>query len=88
MTLGELHIIYTEADVLLSKTGFSLWQEIQAAYPNYKASLGPWSEAEVAEFLSSEYSELLLPAEEQLRLFSESSGESWTVRFCGVRNAD
>ena len=87
MVPRELHIIYTEADVILSKARFSSWQEIQAAYPSYKASLGPWSEAEVADFLASEYSELLPVAAEQVRLFSESSEESWAVRFCGVRDA-
>jgi len=54
----ELHIIYTENAMLISRKKYSSWQEIQNEFVDYKASLGPWSEDEVTEYLLDDYPEL------------------------------
>lgn len=40
--MGDLNIIFTEAELLVSKKSYSSWREIQDEYDDYKASLGPW----------------------------------------------
>jgi len=81
MVRRDLHIVYTEAGVFLSVAPYSSWQEIQTAYPKYKASLGPWSEAEVAEFLADEYADIAPSATEQVRLFLASQATDCAIRF-------
>ena len=51
----NLHIIYTGADVLVSKKSYSNWREVQDEYADYKASLGPWDVEAVIAYLTSEY---------------------------------
>jgi len=46
-----LRIIYTEAELLLSKREWTSLREIRDAVPGYKTSLGPRAFAEIAQFL-------------------------------------
>lgn len=51
----ELHIIYTETKMLLSKKLYGSWQEIQAEFSDYKTSLGPWPADAVIDYLHTDY---------------------------------
>jgi len=62
----ELHIIYTETEMLLSKERFDSWREIQNQYADFKTSLGPWDHEAVVEYLASEYSGLAPSAASQV----------------------
>ncbi|MBN1254430.1 MAG: hypothetical protein JXA50_04085 [Deltaproteobacteria bacterium] len=62
----QLHIIYTETYMLLSKRSYGAWREIQEEFENYKASLGSWEDDEVIQYLSDEYSDLYPSAKEQV----------------------
>jgi len=81
MSRRDMHIVYTEDGVHLSVAPHSSWQEVQAAYPKYKASLGPWSGAEVVEFLADEYPDLVPSAAEQVRLLLASQAQDCVVTF-------
>tara|TARA_R110002167_G_scaffold297462_1_gene501779 strand:+ start:408 stop:647 length:240 start_codon:yes stop_codon:yes gene_type:complete len=65
----ELHLIYTETNVVLSKKRYEDWTQIQEEYSDYKASLGPWSLEEMIDFLNEEYSNLLPTAVIQVNKF-------------------
>jgi len=80
-----LHIIYTEAEVLLSKRKWTSWREIQDALPAYKASLGPWTSAETAQFLQDEYPNLRPSAEMQVRGLEASELETAALTFEDVQ---
>lgn len=62
----ELHIIYTETDMLLSKAYFDSWHEIQDQYSDYKTSLGPWSPEAVIDYLAFDYPNLAPSAATQV----------------------
>jgi hypothetical protein len=62
----KLHIIYTESTVLLSKKDYATWQDVQRDFPDYKASLGPWPDSAVAEYLGEEYSSIFPSAQAQI----------------------
>lgn len=68
-----LHIIYTDANLVISKKKYTGWEQIQHEYLGYKASLGPWSEDEVIEFLEDEYDNLFPNAATQINEFLNSS---------------
>ncbi|PZV05601.1 MAG: hypothetical protein DCF32_10915 [Leptolyngbya sp.] len=51
----ELHLIYTETKMLLSKKQYGSWQEIQAEFLDYKTSLGPWPADAVIDYLQTDY---------------------------------
>lgn len=76
-----LHIIYTEAEVILSKKSYGSWREIQNEYSDFKASLGPWSSDEVAEYLSDEYSNIEPAAFLQVADFLQSTATIYNVKF-------
>ena len=80
-----LHIIYTEAAVLLSKRKWTSWREIQDAFPGYKASLGPWSVAETAQFLRDQYSDLRPTAELQVSALESGRQETVALTFEDAR---
>ena len=65
----QLHIVYTETNVLLSKYPYASWREIQDAYETYMTSLGPWEHEEVIEYLADEYPDLSPSAQEQVAAF-------------------
>ncbi|MDQ2731816.1 MAG: hypothetical protein M3Y56_09175 [Armatimonadota bacterium] len=50
----EAHIVYCELRMLLDRTRYESWRDIQDAYPDYKTSLGPWSEADIVEFFADD----------------------------------
>lgn len=54
----ELHIIYAEDQIVLSKEHFGSWRDIQEQYGDYTASLGPWDHEAVIVYLQNDYSEL------------------------------
>lgn len=62
----ELHIIYTDLNVILSKKEYDNWIQIQEDFADYKASLGPWHVDEMIDFLNEEYGNLLPSASEQV----------------------
>jgi len=68
----ELHLVFTESNIVLDKRQYEGWRQIQDAYPDYKASLGPWSLDEIIDFLSFEYDNLLPSATTQVNDFSNS----------------
>ena len=72
----ELHIIYTESAMLVSKERFSSWREIQYRYAGFKTSLGPWEDEAVIAYLSDEYADLMPAASIQVNglLGSEAAG--------------
>jgi len=49
------HIVYCESRMFLDKGPYVSWRDIQDAYPDYKASLGAWSEADIVGFLSDDF---------------------------------
>jgi len=51
----EAHIVYCESRMLLDRGRYESWRDIQDAYPDYKASLGPWSEADIVAFLADDF---------------------------------
>lgn len=55
MQSGDAHIVYCEERMLLDKRPYADWRAIQDAYSDYKASLGPWSEAEIVAFLRDDW---------------------------------
>ncbi|MGB2739534.1 MAG: hypothetical protein WBC60_03135 [Cognaticolwellia sp.] len=69
----ELHLIYTDSNVVLSKQKYGDWIQIQEDYPDYKASLGPWNSDEMIDFLNEEYDNLLPNASIQVNELSNSS---------------
>ena len=72
MTTTMLHIIFTETSILLSKKDFHDWRSIQEEYEDYKASLGPWPETEVAAYLDDEYPGISPSAQVQVAEFLKS----------------
>lgn len=77
----DLHIIYTQGEMLLSKRAYSSWQEIQDEYTDYQASLGPWGEEEVIEYLSDEYPDLEPSVEQQVMSLVSSTQPVHTLSF-------
>jgi hypothetical protein len=52
------YLIFLRPDgLLLSKKAYLNWREIQDEFDDYMASLGPWSETEIAEHFASDYGE-------------------------------
>jgi hypothetical protein len=64
--MNQLHIIFTEEQVIVSRKAYASWQEIQGDFDSYKASLGPWDELTTVAWLEEEY-DLLPSADEQVR---------------------
>jgi hypothetical protein len=52
---AEAHIVYCESQMLLDRNKYGSWRNVQDAYEDYYASLGPWSEAEIVEFLEDDW---------------------------------
>ena len=51
----DAHIVYCEKRMLLDKGPYASWRDIQDAYGDYKASLGPWTEEEIISFLREDW---------------------------------
>ena len=76
----ELHIIFTDEQVLVSKKAYASWQEVQAEFDDYKASLGPWNAATTVSWLADEY-DLVPSAEEQIESLLSSDQTVRTLSF-------
>ena len=77
----RIHIIYSRAQVLLSRVAYRDWREIQAAVPDYVASLGPWSPEDVTSFLQNEYDDLEPDAATQVRSFTSGAAAEALLTF-------
>jgi len=62
--------------MLLSKKRYEGWREIQDEFADYKTSLGPWSAAEVWDFLRTEYPSHCPFTREQIERFLHSDDET------------
>lgn len=77
----ELHIIYTDTDMLLSKARFGSWREIQDHYAGYKTSLGPWEPDVVIAYLSFDYPDLVPSAAFQVAALLASESSTCVLTF-------
>ncbi len=77
----ELHIIYTETEMLLSKERFGSWREIQNRYADFKTSLGPWEHEVVIEYLASEYYRLVPSATSQVEALLGAKAQTCVLNF-------
>jgi hypothetical protein len=78
--MEELHIIFTDEHVVVSKNAYASWQEVQTEFDGYKASLGPWDAATTVSWLAEEY-DLAPSAEEQIALLVSSDQTTRTISF-------
>jgi hypothetical protein len=78
--MNELHIIFTDEQVLLSKKAYASWREVQAEFVDYKASLVPWDAATTVSWLAEEY-DLVPSAEEQIASLLSSDQAVRAVSF-------
>jgi hypothetical protein len=53
-TVPEAHIVYCRSQMLLDRQQYSSWRDIQDAYDDYVASLGPWSETDIVGFFADD----------------------------------
>ena len=77
----QIQIIYTHADMLLSKGSYPSWRDIQNEYPDYVSSLGPWDEDTVIDYLADEYPDLSPHPEEQVRALLEDTEKTRVLTF-------
>lgn len=77
----ELHIIYTDTDMLLSKAHFGSWREIQNQYADYKTSLGPWESDAVIDYLAFDYPDLVPSAATQVAALLASESGTHVLTF-------
>jgi hypothetical protein len=49
------HLVFLDSGVVLTKQSYSDWREIQGDFDDYKASLGPWTAAELADYFANDY---------------------------------
>ncbi len=77
----ELHIIYTESAMLVSKERFSSWRAIQDRYLDFKSSLGPWEAEAVIAYLSDEYADLMPAASIQIDALLRSEAATCVLTF-------
>ena len=83
--MGDLNIIFTEAELLVSKKSYSSWREIQDEYDDYKASLGPWDAKTVSSWLNEEYDNLAPSAEAQVEALLSGHDLVRAVSFTSER---
>jgi hypothetical protein len=77
----DLHIIFTDTDVIISKKFYPSWRDIQDEYLNYKTSLGAWSVKKVIDFLETEYQNLEPDAAIQVDELKRSADQTAMVSF-------
>jgi hypothetical protein len=51
----NIHIIYLDNNIVLTKKNYSCWRQIQDEYPTYKTSLGPWSIEDIIDFFEDDF---------------------------------
>lgn len=74
---GTLHLIYVGEEILLSRRAWTSWREIQDAFEGYKASLGPWVDAHVIEFLSDDHA--IAPPSTEAQIAALRAGPAETI---------
>ena len=52
-----LHIVYCKSRTLLTKRRYEDWRQIQDAYEDYMASLGPWTATAIIDFFRDDFRE-------------------------------
>jgi len=77
-----IHIVFTETAVILTKIEYKSFREIQNDFCDFKASLGPWTECEVFDYLNFEYSNLAPNARDQLKKLKSSGHNEIVLSFC------
>lgn len=78
--MDELHIIFTDEQVLLYKKAHASWREVEVESDDYNASLGPWDAATNVSWLAEEY-DLVHSAEEKIAVLLSSDQTAQTVSF-------
>jgi hypothetical protein len=78
--VDQLHIIFIDEQVVVSKKAYVSWREMQAEFDGYKASLGPWNATTTMSWLEEEY-DLVPSAEEQVRSLVSSDEAVRTLSF-------
>ena len=73
-------LVFSDEQVLVSRKAYVSWQEIQAEFDDYKASVGPWDAATTASWLEEEY-DLMPSAEEQIGSLMSSDQTVRTISF-------
>ena len=71
----DLHIVFLKSGLLVSKKKYADWREIQEEFLDYQASLGPWSQDEVVEYLEFDYPNLSPSASRQIESLMASDSE-------------
>ncbi len=77
----DLHIVFTESAVLLSRKPYASWRQIQDEMVDYKASLGPMSPDEATVWLDEEYSYISPAASAQVGSFLSNSEDIVEITF-------
>ena len=77
----NFHIVFTVSEVILSKLEYESWRELQNDFHDYKASLGPWSEEEVIDYLMNEYPNIKPSALQQVTKLKESGHNEIVLSF-------
>ena len=54
---GLAYLIFLRSGIVVSKRPYADWRAIQDDYEDYKASLGPWTAAEIADYFAMDYSD-------------------------------
>lgn len=75
----NLHVIYTESEMLLSKKPYASWREIQDEFATYTTSLGPWTAQEVLEYLRQEHPQLVPSAVAQVQALVTGACETVAI---------
>jgi hypothetical protein len=53
--MAEVTIVHLRRGTFLTKQPYASWRELQDEYADYMASLGPYSTADLIEYLDVEY---------------------------------
>lgn len=77
----KFHLIYTESEVIVSTKPYASWREIQDEFSTYKASLGPWDELEIIDYLQDEYPLISPSAARQIEMLKSSQDITKTITF-------
>ncbi|TKB43561.1 hypothetical protein [Thalassotalea mangrovi] len=77
----DIHIIFTKSKVVISKTQYLSWRDIQSDFSDYMASLGPWDEEAAIDWLEMEYENLIPSAREQIKSLIASEDLENTITF-------
>ncbi|WP_316415591.1 hypothetical protein [Mesoterricola silvestris] len=77
----DLHVIYTKAEMLLSKKSYTSWRDIQDEYEDYMASFGPWSIEQVLGLFEKDYPDLDPVGLVQVEILRNSPSETIRLTF-------